>query len=85
MLRLIAQVKYQAPDFRDEAYDQTGLTVEDPSKELEGLDEAFDFADWAYDEFTYEETLAKSLANRGFSLVVSIADDTTVQRLGSCT
>lgn len=71
LLMLIAQVKEQIPDFRDSSFDAGGLAVQNPEEELAGLDEIFEFADWAYDEFDEDETLAKALANYSFTLLVS--------------
>ncbi|GKY95620.1 hypothetical protein MPSEU_000523300 [Mayamaea pseudoterrestris] len=69
LLIMIAQIKEQIPEFRDSTYDKSGITVDHPADELRGMDEAFDFADWAYDEFEDDNTLAKELANHKFYLL----------------
>ena len=73
-LMMIAQIKEQIPAFRDAGYDDSGTAVDNPADELQGLDEVFEFADWAYDEFTDDNTLAKALALHKFSLLVRLWD-----------
>lgn len=68
-LQLVAQLKKNHSLDRDESYDEIGEAVKDPTKELEGLDEAFEFADWAYDELPEEQTLKEALARHNFSLL----------------
>jgi pimeloyl-ACP methyl ester carboxylesterase len=55
LLQLGDQLKQQQPDFRDGRYKQHGTPVTDPSDVFKGLDEAFEFADWAYNEWPDED------------------------------
>jgi hypothetical protein len=63
MIMLIAQIKTQIPEFRDDSYNGSGIAV--PQRDaMDGLDETFEFAD--------EDTLSKALATRKFYLLVSV-------------
>jgi pimeloyl-ACP methyl ester carboxylesterase len=78
LIRLIGQLKAQVPAERDDRYDKQqelgdndgGMwQSNDPEKVLEGLDEAFEFADWAYNELPDEKTLTEALAEKDFYLL----------------
>jgi len=78
LLKLTAQVKQQRADARDDRYTQDGdkIAPEMVPKVLEGLDETFELADWAYDDWEGvkgggEEVtnLQEALATKGYDLV----------------
>ena len=69
IIRLMAQIKLQLGERRDKTYDDSGTIIENPREVLEGMDEAFEFADWAYNEFEEGKSLKQSLADKGFSLL----------------
>ncbi|KAI2507140.1 lipase [Fragilaria crotonensis] len=81
LLQLVAQIKAQSAEVRDASYqldgtpiivgdDEDSGPVNDASLKLvQGLDEIFEFADWAYDELPNEQSLEEALANVGFSLL----------------
>jgi len=54
---------------RDERYFESGQDVSDPRKVLQGLDEAFELADMAYDELEEEKTLKAGLKEMNFCLI----------------
>jgi len=68
MLSLL-RIKERDPSFRDNAYEKFGTPVQDPTKELEGLDEAFEWADMAYDELPDDQTLSEGLRQFNFTLL----------------
>lgn len=79
LIQLVGQLKAQNPEQRDDRYDRqqqlgdedgsTNMQSNDPKKVLEGLDEAFEFADWAYNELPDEQPLREALAERDFYLL----------------
>lgn len=69
VIRLMSQIKLQLAERRDQSYDDSGTIVDNPRDVLEGMDEAFEFADWAYNEFEEGNSLKQSLAEKGFSLL----------------
>lgn len=70
LFQLLSQIKENDAETRDERYHQAGEEAS-ASEVMEGLDEAFEFADWAYNEFDEDEdeSLKKALAAKGFVLV----------------
>jgi Lipase (class 3) len=68
-IRLMDQVKQQMAHQRDDLYRYSGEEVQNPKDVLEGLDEIFEFADWAYDELPDGQTLKGNLEAKGYSLL----------------
>jgi hypothetical protein len=70
-LRLMAQIKARYASQRDESYTQEGTAVDLSSNSslLEGLDEMFEYADWAYDELPNDQSLRDALAEKGYTLL----------------
>ena len=54
---------------RDTRYKSAGTVVDNPRDQLEGLDELFELADWAYDEIPNDQPLTEALREIGYSLV----------------
>jgi hypothetical protein len=81
LLQLVAQIKAQSAEVRDASYQLDGTPILGGDDEVhgradeaslnlvQGLDEIFEFADWAYDELPNEQPLEEALANVGFSLL----------------
>lgn len=55
------QVKRQDPKARDDRYESSGTVEKNPKKALKGMDQMFEFADWAYDEFENENAASVKL------------------------
>lgn len=53
---LFNRVKQQEAQKRDKAYDESGVVV-DPKVVLKGYDQYFEFADWAYDEYSEDDVV----------------------------
>jgi len=68
LIQLLSQIKENDAETRDESYHQAGKEAS-AAEEMEGLDEAFEFADWAYNEFEEDDSLKKALEAKGFVLV----------------
>jgi hypothetical protein len=70
-LRLMAQIKARHAGQRDESYTQEGTAVDlsSNSSALEGMDELFEYADWAYDELPNDQSLGDALAQKGYTLL----------------
>lgn len=68
-LQLMSQIKNQEAKSRDDRYAEAGKAVRDPREALKDLDEAFNFADWAYDEFEEGSSLKQALAEKSFDLM----------------
>lgn len=68
-IRLMSQVKAQLAERRDKTYEHSGTQIQNPRDVLEGMDEAFEFADWAYNEFEEGNSLKQSLEEKTFSLL----------------
>jgi hypothetical protein len=68
MIQFMSQLKKHEADERDERYARAG-EQQDPAEALEGLDEAFELAFWAYDEFPADECLKDTLESKGFALI----------------
>lgn len=69
--RLLYQIKEHRASLRDERYiTGYGVQVEEPSKMIKekGIDEALDFADWAY-VVSDEQLLQSNLQEKGFDLL----------------
>jgi hypothetical protein len=66
LLLTMAQIKDREAHHRDKLYADSGDSA-DPKELLIGLDEAFEFADWAYDE--PEGALRKGLGNMNFKVM----------------
>jgi pimeloyl-ACP methyl ester carboxylesterase len=69
LLKLNSQLRQEFGENRDARYDSAGEVVQDPKEVMEGLDEAFEFADWAYDELPDEKTLKEAFEELGFYLL----------------
>ena len=73
VFQLFSQVKEQQAQERDEAYQQAGILVENPQTILRNMNTMFEFADWAYDEYTKEDEeatcLEERLATQGYELL----------------
>lgn len=67
-LRMGQMKEKHANHERDYGYKNTGRAI-DFTKEYQGLDETFEFADWAYDELPNEQTLENALRETGFTLL----------------
>lgn len=68
LLQLMGQIKEKYAHQRDDGYKKTGRAI-DFTNEYQGLDETFEFADWAYDELPNEQTLEDALQETGFTLL----------------
>jgi hypothetical protein len=79
LIQLVGQLKARRPEERDDRYDRqqqlgdddgdSNMQSNNPEKVLEGLDEAFEFADWAYNELPDEQPLREALAEKDFYLL----------------
>jgi hypothetical protein len=69
LLKLNSQLRQEFGGYRDARYDSAGEVVQDPKEVMEGLDEAFEFADWAYDELPDEKTIKEAFEELGFYLL----------------
>jgi len=69
LIRLMSQLKNQLAERRDRTYMEAGREIENPRDVLEGMDEAFEFADWAYNEFEEGQSLKKNLSEKGYTLL----------------
>jgi len=67
LLQLIGQFKDRFSERRDGRYKDAGEELD--ATELEGYDEFFELADWAYNEFEEDESLSKALASLDYTLV----------------
>ena len=67
LLQLVGQFKDRFSKRRDERYKSAGNELD--ATELEGFDEYFELADWAYNEFEEDESLSKALAMLDYTLV----------------
>ncbi|CAB9500604.1 Sn1-specific diacylglycerol lipase alpha [Seminavis robusta] len=68
-IHLMNQAKEQLADRRDAMYQTSGPLVDNPKEVLQGMDEYFEFADWAYDELPEGQTLKGNLEAKGYSLL----------------
>jgi pimeloyl-ACP methyl ester carboxylesterase len=69
LLKLNSQLRQEFGENRDARYDSAGEVVQDPKEVMEGLDEAFEFADWAYDELPDEKSIKEAFEELGFYLL----------------
>ena len=69
LLQLFSQLKAQASETRDELFDESGETVDNPSELLKGYDQLFEFADWAYDEIPDNKSLKQALLEEGYIMI----------------
>eukprot|EP00957_Ditylum_brightwellii_P164007 12487416-Ditylum_brightwellii.AAC.1 len=67
LFQLVVQLKEQRAEARDSLYEDCGVP-DQLETEMKGLDESFEFADWAYDEDP-RGTLTENLRRKGFSLL----------------
>jgi hypothetical protein len=67
LIQLVGQLKTQRPDLRDTRYSTQEKQVDQAA--LDGLDLAFEFADFAYDELPDDQTLKEALAEADFTLI----------------
>jgi hypothetical protein len=67
LVKLLDALKEERAVERDRRYTEDGLQVEHPQTVMDGLDEAFEFADWAY--MTNGMTLRSVLKEQNFTLV----------------
>ena len=71
VVQLFTQVKQQQAEQRDKTYDEAG-TIVDPKQVLQTYAQYFEFADWAYDEFSEDEkeqSLQERLATCNYELL----------------
>jgi hypothetical protein len=69
LFKLTSLLKKKSPELRDERYKASGEVLADPKTVLKGMDEAFEYADWAYDELPDEKTLKEALEEKGYVLI----------------
>jgi hypothetical protein len=69
LLKIFVQLKDERSRDRDRRYSEAGKNVENPKDVLEGMDDMFEFADWAYDELPDEKPLSEALKEKGFTLI----------------
>ena len=69
LIRVMDLLKQQLAPARDKSYEDSGTVVDNPKDVLDGMDEYFEYADWAYNEFKEGDSLKKSLAAKGYSLL----------------
>jgi hypothetical protein len=67
-LKLLGDLKEERAVERDRRYTDTGIQVKDTHSALQGMDELFDLACWAYNELP-DQTLKDALAGRGFTML----------------
>ena len=66
---LMKQLKESSPELRDERYGKSGTVCKDPTTVLKGMDDEFEYADWAYDELPNEQTLKDALLAKNYVLL----------------
>lgn len=69
LVRLMGQLKQKLAQNRDKQYEESGTEVENPRDVLKGIYDYLEYADWSYNEFEEGNSLKKSLASQGYSLL----------------
>jgi len=69
LIRMVNHMKQQMASKRDKTYAESGTNVDNPKEVLDGMDEYFEYADWAYNEFGEGKSLKDCLAAKGYSLL----------------